>query len=143
MSPLPTARHPRSLTTLAILLLATLAFACGDGVPAEPDQTYELRGQVQQLPEGRRHEIFIHHEAVPEFVSSEGEVVGMESMTMPFQPAEPDLVKELEVGDKIAFDLEVRWEGPQPLIIRRLRKLPAETILDFENARRENHADPP
>ena len=39
-------------------------------------------------PADPQHEIWIRHEAIPDFTSDEGQVVGMDAMTMPFALAE-------------------------------------------------------
>ena len=51
-----------------------------------PPKVYTVRGVVKQLPiEGNRNaELLIRHEAIPNFENETGTVVGMMSMTMPF-----------------------------------------------------------
>jgi hypothetical protein len=135
-------------TASAILLASALALAaCGPGSPdgrtagepPPPADTYETRGLVRQLPRAERpgSELYIHHEAVPDFRDADGEVVGMESMAMPFPVADPSMLDGLEPGDKVAFTFEMRWEGGDPLLVTRLEKLPPETRLAFEQAAEE------
>ncbi len=122
------------LRQLALLFTALmLCLSCAptdDDTPV--DQVYTLRGIVQALPRAGQHEISIHHEAVPDFVNSEGEVVGMGAMTMPFHLAEKELADTLAPGDKISFELEVRWSGRHLVTVRKLTKLPQGIVLDFE-----------
>lgn len=113
--------------------VSMLCLSCGpsdDQTP--PDQVYALRGVVQALPRAGKQEISIHHEAVPGFVNSEGEVVGMDAMTMPFHLADEETIDDLAPGDKISFDLEVRWSGRHLVTVRNVVELPADTVLDFE-----------
>lgn len=121
---------------LALALLAALACAPAEAPPATtaPPDVYQLRGVVRQLPDPARpgSALYVHHEAVPGFKSSDGEVVGMESMAMPFEVADDALLAGLAAGDKVAFELEVRWEGENPLRITELEKLPHDTRLSFE-----------
>ena len=73
----------------------------------------------------------MRHEAMPGFVGIDGEVVGMESMTMPFPVGEGVELDGVEVGDKVGFTLEVEWEGDPPYRITRVEELGAETVLDL------------
>lgn len=128
----------RSLSTTLPLAAALLLAACTEPAPAPlaaPDQTYAARGVVRQLPDPTRPgggELLIAHEAVPDFVDSEGQEVGMAAMTMPFALADPALLDGLAAGDKIGFDFEVRWQGGPPLRITRVERLPVSTRLSFE-----------
>lgn len=118
---------------LGIGLLAAGFSACGKA-PPQPAQVYESRGIVRQLPatNAPKPEVYIQHEAIDEFVDHDGNVVGMESMAMPFPVAKIDDLEGLAVGDKIAFSFEVRWEGGHPLRLTELQALPSDTRLGFE-----------
>lgn len=130
---------PRPVVAAVLLSLGLTAAGCGGAEPepeaeAEPpDQTYTLRGEVVGLPQEREEprQLRVHHEALPEFVGFEGEVVGMASMTMPFPLADPVDLEGIEVGDKVEMTFEVRWEGSPPLRVVELRELPADTELRF------------
>jgi hypothetical protein len=122
-------------------VIALLAFtqACAPAEPTPPPEVYEIRGIVRQLPSARApgSTLQIRHEAIPDFVKADGEVVGMQSMTMPFAVADETLLDGIHVGDKVAATIEVRWQGGDPLRITALEKLPPETVLGFERPAEE------
>lgn len=126
-----------SARPLAALLLTVLFAACGGGTPAPapaagPDATYAVRGEIVRLPGAEAHEIWLRHEAVPGFKDPDGKVVGMESMTMPFALGRDAQVAGLAVGDRVAFRLEMRWQGSPPAAATAFEKLPAGTRLAFD-----------
>ncbi len=91
----------------------------------------------------------MRHEAISEFKDADGKVVGMDSMTMPFPLASPELISGLEVGDRIEMQFDVRWDGDHPLEITVIEALPPGTRLAFEPPAPEEpapalpSADPP
>lgn len=131
------------LSSLGLILTVGLVGAgCGGSEPEPepaatepPDQSYTLRGEVMGLPQegDEPRQLRVHHESLPEFVSFEGEVVGMASMTMPFPLAEPVELEGIEEGDKVEMTFEVRWEGSPPLQVVELRELPEDTELEFDS----------
>ena len=129
---------PLSALWLAAALLPGLA--CGGPGAAPPASTasvYSVRGEIQRLPDpatsGTEREIWIRHESVPEFKNSAGAVVGMESMTMPFQLAANASVEGLAVGDRVAFELRVDWKGKGvPAEVSHFHKLTPGTALEFD-----------
>ena len=120
--------------SLAALTAALIAACGGEPEPEQPPEIYRVRGIVRHIPEATQgsREISVRHEAIPGFKSSQGEIVGMESMTMPFPLATPEMADDLTAGDKIEIEFEVRWHGGNPLAITAIEKLPAETPLAFE-----------
>ena len=124
----------RSRFALPFVIAAVLG--CGAAPEPLSVDTYSTRGIVRRMPSGgpAGQELYIHHEAIAAFKDSRGEVVGMESMAMPFPVAEPALLNGLQAGDRVEFDFEVSWEGSPPLRIIRLTELPADTRLSFEPA---------
>jgi Cu/Ag efflux protein CusF len=101
--------------------------------PSGPVQTYQVRGEIAGLPDPNdpSKEFLIHHEAIGRFTGIDGDVVGMDSMTMPFPLAEGLSLAGLAVGDKVRFTLEVEWDGDPPYRITRIDKLPPDSALDF------------
>ena len=130
----------RSLRLVRLFALALVPFmdlACAKGTapaPKGPDQTYRVRGEIARLPEGGSGapEIWIRHEAIPDFTGEDGQRIGMDSMTMPFALDPAVSLQSIAVGDKVAFTLEVRWtDRAAPAKVVRLEKLPSETELVF------------
>jgi Copper binding periplasmic protein CusF len=117
-------------------LVALIGFQVGCAAPEEGTatkldaKTYSVRGVVLQLPAGPAQELQIRHEAIPDFVGMDGKVAPMAPMIMPFPTPEGGLAG-LAPGDKIRFELQVAWQAKQPLLLRHVTKLPADTILDF------------
>jgi hypothetical protein len=156
---LPLRRQPsRALPPLLPLLLAAGALAllsgCSDhgtpspqagessaeAAPAAPTDTadvYEVRGQLVELPdpEDPLSSFIVHHEAIDDFRNMEGEIQGMDSMTMPFPLADDVSLEGVSVGDRVVMDLVVDWEADPVIQVTRVEKLDADTELDFRGAR--------
>jgi hypothetical protein len=120
---------------LALLVLPVLT-GCAGPNPEESvaaAQVYTVRGEITQLPNPGRPdgaELYIRHEAIPDFVDTEGATVGMEAMTMGF-PIGPDVdLKGLAVGDPIEFRLEVRWDGKPPVLVSKVDKVAAAPVAE-------------
>lgn len=120
--------HPvsRSLAGLILVLLLGLA-GCHRAEESAAGRDYAMRGRIVQLPtpESPASELQIAHEAVPDFVGRDGQVTGMDAMTMGFPVARRVRLSDLAVGDRIEFTLHVDWEAELPIQITRLRQLPA------------------
>ncbi len=114
------------------------AGAAGCGSDREAVASYHVRGLVKELsgsgPDGR---VMIHHQAVAAFKDRDGHASQMESMQMIFGFAPPlsAASASLHVGDKIAFDFQVRWSESPALVVTKLTKLPADTPLLLKDAR--------
>lgn len=116
-------------------LVALLAAACGPRTPpapVAPDGTYQVRGEVTRLPAAGGREVYLRHEAIPEFRDEKGAAVGMDSMTMPFPAAAGVALDGLAVGDRVTFTFEVRWQASPALALTRWERLPAGTRLSFD-----------
>lgn len=119
-----------SLVALALTLAGCSAPSHDD---AATTQVYTVAGEIVRLPDAGRPdgaEIYIRHAAIPDFVDSTGEVVGMESMTMGFPLSDEVPLAGLAVGDRIEFDLSVSWEGSPPVEITRVVELAPEAPGD-------------
>ena len=95
-----------------------------------------MRGQVTALPDPSDplSNLRLRHEAVDDFVGMDGEVVGMDSMNMPFPVAEGLSLEGLEVGDPVVFTLEVDWDGDPAYQVTRIERLPEGTELIWDEA---------
>ncbi|MAY75303.1 MAG: hypothetical protein CMJ31_11400 [Phycisphaerae bacterium] len=140
---------------IAMLSFVPLALCVGCEEPAvavdpasddafgEADQAYTVRGRLVQLPTsgGASRSLKIHHEHIPAFVGSDGEVhrnangvLGMLSMQMAFPLVDPDVdLSTYEVGDKVRFTFEVRWreDGAAEWRVTAMEPLDADVELDF------------
>ncbi|MDI1482504.1 copper-binding protein [Polyangium sp. y55x31] len=97
---------PTVLLTIAAVLLAA-APACsrsqepsgGGAVPtAAPSATYSTRGKVRAIGE-KKDNITIAHEDIPGY---------MKAMTMMFEVAKPELLRDVKVGDDVSFTFSDR-----------------------------------
>ena len=134
---LPIPLRPTAAALAALVLLA----ACGTGGEAPADggdvDTYEVRGVVVSVPDpaDELSNLAIRHEAIDDFRSIEGEVVGMDAMTMPFPVAEGVDLAPIAPGDEVEFTLEVEWEGEPPYRVTRIEELaPGAAELEFRKA---------
>ncbi|MEM7483271.1 MAG: copper-binding protein [Acidobacteriota bacterium] len=130
----------RSLLVVASCLFALFAIACGPDEPEAADSSsqrreiYQVRGEIRSMP-GQSEvasALYLRHEAIPDFVGIEGDVVGMPTMTMPFPVAESVNLDAFQRGDRVSATLEVTWDGDPPFQLIAIEALPADTQLDFE-----------
>jgi hypothetical protein len=113
-------------------LLMLLAGACRP----PRGHSYVVRAQVVEMPGAANGQTFVlHHEAVDDFVTRDGKVEGMDSMTMPFLVARTVPLSEIRPGDKIEVILHVDWQADRAVEITGLRKLSPDLRLDFRAAR--------
>ncbi len=131
----------KKLFALAGLLgfFIPLLVACGDKAPGAGDgpsttaRSYTVRGAVRSLPQpdDPASSFQLHHEAIPEFVGIDGDVVGMTPMTMPFPVQPGQLPAGLTVGDPVEMTFRVDWEGSPAIEVVEIKTLPPETVLHF------------
>ena len=126
----------RAYLLSSILVAAAAGLAACGSEPVEqwpPVKVYAVRGEVESFPppDRPRHWISIRHEAIPDFIGILGDPEPMKAMTMRFAVAEAVDVDALDVGDKIAFELEVDWSADDRARLISFEALPAETELDF------------
>jgi hypothetical protein len=113
------------------------AAAPTDGSDSSGTHVYTVRGQIEELPdpEDPLSGLYIRHEAVDDWIGIDGEVQGMDSMTMPFPVAEDVTFEGIEPGDKVTFTLEVDYDADPAVQVTGVRKLPDDTELEFRSAR--------
>jgi hypothetical protein len=133
---------------LASAVSIALLSACGESGSEpvafpEPDQIYsDVRGRVTALPSDgpAAMPLSIKHEAIPEFIGSDGVVYvnrdgtpGMKAMDMPFpEMAETVSLDELAVGEPVAFEFAVAWDGTSPRYwVTSIEPLPMDTELEL------------
>jgi len=127
-------------TSSLILLLALfpIASACGGSsdseVEAPAPAVYGVRGVIRQArPAGAgKTQISVLHEAIPDFVGINGDVVGMKSMTMPFTVADSVDLTGMEPGSRVHLELAIDWSRADPALITAIGILPDDTVLSFE-----------
>jgi hypothetical protein len=113
-------------------LLVLLAGACRP----PRGHSYVVRAQVVEMPGAANGQTFVlHHEAVDNFVTHDGKMEGMDSMTMPFLVARTVPLSQIQPGDKIEVILHVDWQADRAVEITGLRKLAPTQTLDFRAAR--------
>lgn len=145
--PLPSRRVVAVLS--ALVALASSSAACRGGKSGDSDagsrqvHRYTVRGEIVRVPApgAPARELLLRHEAIPDFVSASGQVVGMDAMVMPFAVAPDVSLDGIRPGDKIEAVLAVDWSRPSTRI-ERLQKLPPDTALRFEQARPASDARP-
>jgi hypothetical protein len=96
--------------------------------------TYTLKGRIVSLPDPSNpaSELSIHHEAIDDFKSSQGELVPMNAMTMSFPPAPGVSLDGFAVGDAVEFVFRVQWEPTSGMSTTSIKKLPHDAPLAFE-----------
>lgn len=131
---------------LILFFLAVVSLAGCAGKTEEPGRTYTIRGQVTQLPDPNNPGtgLSLNHEAIDDFVTRDGEMTGMDPMTMSFQVDEKVSLDGIERGDVVEFKLHVDWGADTEVEIVEVRELPPGTKLEFRAAKppkeeHENH----
>ena len=122
--------------TVLLLVLLVLGAGCADKGSGS-GRTYTARGQVVQLPDPANPGtgLTLNHEAIDQFVDRQGELVGMDPMSMPFPVAQGVSLEGIQVSDIVEFKLHVDWSAEPAAEITEIRELPAGTKLDFRAAK--------
>ena len=115
-----------------VLLAAALAGAAGAACrePAPPPARYTVRGLIKAISV-EPLELDIHHEAIPEFVTRDGEKTGMPSMSMPFGVLDRAALAGIEPGDRARITFEVRWDMRPTTQVVAIEELPPDTPLEL------------
>ncbi|RMH55216.1 MAG: hypothetical protein D6685_14125 [Bacteroidetes bacterium] len=124
------------VSLFAILLPLSVLAGCGSRSTATQDSpprvdTYTVRGLVVALPDPDKpgSELWVRHEAIPDYRDHEGKVIGMAEMKMPFPLAKGLSLDGIKPGDKIEMTFEVTWEPRANLRVTAIRKLPPDAEL--------------
>ena len=109
-------KSAKTVVTMAGLYLLA---ACAPA-PQLP-RHYEVLGLVSAIPEDRNSVVLLH-DTIPGY---------MQSMTMPFSVADPDLLQDVEVGTEVLFRLVVDADGA---VIDAIEEAPgySELFPEFE-----------
>lgn len=131
------ARERAFRRTLFLLAVLSLAGCSGSSGGEESGRTYTVRGQVTQLPDPSNPGtgLYLNHEAIDDFVSRDGEIVGMDPMTMSFLVDEEVPLEGIGVGDVVEIELHVDWGAETEAEIVEIRELPPGTKLVYRAAR--------
>jgi len=123
--------------TLFLLAVLSLAGCIKREGGKESGRTYTVRGQVTQLPDPGNPGtgLYLNHEALDDFVSRDGEMVGMDPMTMSFPVDEKVPLEGIGVGDVVEFKLHVDWGAETEVEIVGIRELPPGTKLVYRAAK--------
>jgi hypothetical protein len=96
-----------------------------------------VRALVVQAPDAANPAggLYLYHEAIDDWLGRDGKRDGMDPMAMPFPVARGVPLTGLAANDKVEVTLHVDWNADTAVQITKLRKLPADTRLDFRAAR--------
>jgi Cu/Ag efflux protein CusF len=124
---------------LSLALVTLVLASCGDRAPppapAGAAQRYTVRGELVRIEgSGDARQLWIRHEAIPDFADRNGAKVGMSAMVMPFGVDPGVSLDGVTPGTKVRFRLAVDWSRNR-LAIESLEPLPADAPLDFGGAR--------
>ena len=124
-------------TLFFLLAVLSLAGCSGSSGGEESGRTYTVRGQVTQLPDPNNPGtgLYLNHEAIDDFVSRDGEMVGMDPMTMSFLVDEEVALEGIGAGDVVEVKLHVDWEADVAAEIVEIRELPPGTKLVYRAAK--------
>jgi hypothetical protein len=119
---------------LGVLGLLGLLGASGCRGPVR-GHNYVVRAELAQPPGSTGpHTLFLHHEAIDDWVSRDGQQDGMDSMAMPFPVAANVPISALKADDKVEVILHVDWDADRPVEITGLRMLDPGLRLTFRAA---------
>ncbi|HEV7517538.1 MAG TPA: hypothetical protein VGR07_14650 [Thermoanaerobaculia bacterium] len=121
---------------LALAVLAPLAGCSRGGGRNVGGRDYTVRGKVAQLPEpGNPASGFaVAHQAIDDFVDRQGEVVGMDPMTMTFALGPKVSLAGIAIEDLVELTLHVDWSATPPVRVTSVKKLPPGTPIVYRAA---------
>ena len=116
------------------LALAAAALAGGCRGPVR-GHSYVVRAEIAQPPGSTGpHTLFLHHEAIDNWVSRDGLADGLDSRALPVAVAAHVPISALKADDKVEVILHVDWDADRPVEITGLRMLDPGLRLDFRAA---------
>jgi Cu/Ag efflux protein CusF len=125
------------------VLGAIIAIGCSHGKrneqpagAASDAQMYVIRGEVISVPQAGKPgtEFIVKHEPIDNFRDASAQIVGMNTMGMPFTPGKGVSLEGIRPGDKIEMRWVMQWKPEAKEYVESVRKLPAETQLRFGKA---------
>ena len=133
------------MKALGILLMfgVILAAGCSQGQmgdqpqeAASDIQMYVIRGEVISIPQADKPgtQFIVKHEPIDNFRDASGQIVGMNTMGMPFTPGKDVSLEGIRPGDKIEMRWFLQWKPGVKEYVESVRKLPEETPLRFGEA---------
>ena len=123
-------RRPATPAPLVFLLVLPLLLLGCDSDPGY-EHIYTARAIVITLPGAKvTQEFIVHHEAIPDYQSSNGSV-GMNEMAMPIPVPDRAVLEGIAVGDKIEFVFGERFEPDHAMGVISVKKLPDDTKLSL------------
>jgi Cu/Ag efflux protein CusF len=104
--------------------------------PVSDAQTYVVRGEVISVPQAEKAgmQFIVKHEPIHNFRNTDGQIVGMNTMGMPFTPGTGVSLEGIKPGDKIEMLWVLQWKPVAKEYVQSVRKLPPETQLMFGEA---------
>jgi Cu/Ag efflux protein CusF len=96
-------------------------------------QMYVIRGEVISVPQADKPgtQFIVKHEPIDNFRDASGQIVGMDTMGMPFTPGKDVSLEGISPGDKIEMKWLIQWKPGVKEYVESVRKLPQETQLRF------------
>ncbi len=127
-------------------LVVSLALTSGcDAKKTQPAKAYEVTGIVKRLPTtNTSRQIYIHHQAIPDFITADGKAMGMQSMTMGFALPDGLDIAGITPETPVVFTFETHWDKRPALRITKLKKSdkpakPAADPSDIEDHSGHDH----
>ena len=125
------------------MLGAIIAAGCSHGQrndqpagAASDARMYVIRGEVISVPQAGKPgtQFIVKHEPIDNFRDASGQIVGMNTMGMPFTPGKDVSLEGIGPGDKVEMRWIIQWKPEAKEYVDSVQKLPTETQLRFGKA---------
>ena len=125
------------------MLGAIIAAGCSHGQrndqpagAASDARMYVIRGEVISVPQAGKPgtQFIVKHEPIDNFRDASGQIVGMNTMGMPFTPGKDVSLEGIGPGDKVEMRWIIQWKPEAKEYVDSVQKLPTETQLRFGEA---------